>query len=185
MLEFCGKYNIIAIRKNKHVTVKVSQLLIKCDNLTVQPKTFFLALELTIITEVVIEMYLSEEVIYNASVSTGNAAKATEILADIDKGVPGIIMVKLRRINLERRRQNFDAVAALYEEAMIETSDQELATFFAVRYSRFLSKVHCDTTFLRTALEIKKKNPVASSQILVANATVLVTISSPVEAQVS
>lgn len=57
-------------------------------------------------------------------------------------------MVKLRRINLERRRQNFDAVAALYEEAIIETSDQELATFFAIRYSRFLSKVHRDTTFL-------------------------------------
>ena len=78
----------------------------------------------------------------------GNAAKASEILAELDKGVPGIIVVKLRRINLERRRGNINAVSALYEEAMIETSDQELGTFFAVRYARFLSKVLHDVTFL-------------------------------------
>ena len=71
----------------------------------------------------------------------GNAAKASEILAELDKAVPGIIMVKLRRINLERRRKHFDVVVTLYEEAMVETSDQELATFFAIRYSRFLAKV--------------------------------------------
>jgi len=71
----------------------------------------------------------------------GNAAKASEILAELDKGLPGIIMVKLRRINLERRRGNFDAVATLYEEAINETSDQELSTFFAISYSRFLAKV--------------------------------------------
>lgn len=71
----------------------------------------------------------------------GNAGKASEILTELDKGVPGIIMVKLRRINLERRRGNTDAVSGLYEEAMIETSDQELATFFAIRYARFLAKV--------------------------------------------
>ena len=77
----------------------------------------------------------------------GNAAKASEILAELDKGVPGIIIVKLRRINLERRRGNFDAVAALYEEAIVETSDQELATFFAIRYARFLAKVGHNATF--------------------------------------
>lgn len=100
----------------------------------------------------------------------GNAAKATEILADIDKGVPGIIMVKLRRINLERRRQNFDAVAALYEEAIIETSDQELATFFAIRYSRFLSKIMGDVdkarTTLKGALEKDKDNKRLYLQLL-------------------
>ena len=72
---------------------------------------------------------------------TGNAAKASEILAELDKVVPGIIMVKLKRINLERRRKNFDVVSSLYEEAINETSDQELATFFSIRYSRFLAKV--------------------------------------------
>lgn len=71
----------------------------------------------------------------------GNAAKASEILAELDKAVPGIIMVKLRRINLGRRRKHFDVVVTLYQEAMVETSDQELATFFAIRYSRFLAKV--------------------------------------------
>ena len=55
--------------------------------------------------------------------------------------MPGIVMVKLRRINLERRRGNLDASAALYEEAMNESSDQEKATFFAIRYSRLLAKV--------------------------------------------
>lgn len=74
-------------------------------------------------------------------VLTGNAGKASEILAELDKGVPGIIMVKLKRVNLERRRKNFDVVSSLYEESMNETSDQELATFFAIRYSRFLTKV--------------------------------------------
>ncbi|KAM7443644.1 PRP39 pre-mRNA processing factor39 [Porites harrisoni] len=100
----------------------------------------------------------------------GNAGKASEILAELDKGVPGIIMVKLRRINLERRRGNTDAVSGLYEEAMIETSDQELATFFAIRYARFLAKVLGDVekarTVLKGALEKDKGNKRLYLQLL-------------------
>ena len=62
-------------------------------------------------------------------------------MAELDKGVPGIIIVKLKRVNLERRRGNFEVTCTIYEETMNETSDQELATFFAIRYSRFLAKV--------------------------------------------
>ncbi|XP_022800433.1 pre-mRNA-processing factor 39-like isoform X2 [Stylophora pistillata] len=84
----------------------------------------------------------------------GNAAKASEILAELDKGVPGIIMVKLKRVNLERRRGNFEATCALYEETMNETSEQELATFFAIRYSRFLAKVMGNVEKAREVLKI-------------------------------
>lgn len=100
----------------------------------------------------------------------GNAAKASEILAELDKAVPGIIMVKLKRINLERRRGNFEGTSALYEEAMNETSDQELATFFAIRYSRFLSKVMGNVdkarVMLKGALEKDKENKRLYLQLL-------------------
>lgn len=84
----------------------------------------------------------------------GNAAKASEILAELDKGVPGIIIVKLKRVNLERRRGNFEVTCTLYEETMNETSDQELATFFAIRYSRFLAKVMGNVEKAREVLKI-------------------------------
>ena len=71
--------------------------------------------------------------------------------------MPGIIMVKLKRINLERRRGNFEGTSALYEEAMNETSDQELATFFAIRYSRFLSKVGITELTHNSKLEVWNK----------------------------
>ncbi|XP_068731526.1 pre-mRNA-processing factor 39-like isoform X2 [Montipora capricornis] len=100
----------------------------------------------------------------------GNAAKASEILAELDKVVPGIIMVKLKRINLERRRKNFDVVSSLYEEAINETSDQELATFFSIRYSRFLAKVMGNVdkarTTLKAALEKDKDNKRLYLQLL-------------------
>ncbi|XP_074632346.1 pre-mRNA-processing factor 39-like isoform X2 [Acropora palmata] len=100
----------------------------------------------------------------------GNAGKASEILAELDKGVPGIIMVKLKRVNLERRRKNFDVVSSLYEESMNETSDQELATFFAIRYSRFLTKImgNIDKAreVLKGALEKDKGNKRLYLQLL-------------------
>ncbi|XP_078351980.1 pre-mRNA-processing factor 39-like isoform X1 [Oculina patagonica] len=100
----------------------------------------------------------------------GNAAKASEILAELDKGVPGIIMVKLKRINIERRRGNSEGTSALYEEAMNETSDQELATFFAIRYSRFLAKVMGNVekarVMLKGALEKDKDNKRLYLQLL-------------------
>lgn len=50
-------------------------------------------------------------------------------------------MIKLRRINLERRQGHYENACMVYQEAMDETADEEARSFYAIRYARFLSKV--------------------------------------------
>ena len=55
--------------------------------------------------------------------------------------MPGLVTVKLRRINVERRQGHLDEAARLYEEVLQQASDLEVGSFYAVRYARFLAKV--------------------------------------------
>jgi pre-mRNA-processing factor 39 len=59
----------------------------------------------------------------------------------LDVAVPDLAIVKLRRINLERRRGDFEKATTIYEEAIEGTTDNAVKSFYAVRYSRFLAKV--------------------------------------------
>ena len=71
-----------------------------------------------------------------------NPSKASEILENLDSVVPGLAMVKTRRANLERRLGNSEKVTEIYEKAIQDASDLETASFYSVRYSRFLVKVY-------------------------------------------
>lgn len=72
---------------------------------------------------------------------TGNPDLAAEILKELDLLVPGIAIVKLRRINVERRQGHLENACMIYKEAMDETGDEEARSFYAIRYARFLAKV--------------------------------------------
>ena len=72
----------------------------------------------------------------------GNQDLSAKILKDLDVAVPGLTVVKIRRINLERRRGSFENTSLIYQEAMEETADDEARSFYAVRYARFLAKVY-------------------------------------------
>lgn len=72
----------------------------------------------------------------------GNPELAVNILKNVDQAVPGLAIVKLRRINLERRLGHYESACQIYQEAMDETGDDEARSFYAIRYARYLSKVH-------------------------------------------
>ncbi|XP_046847919.1 pre-mRNA-processing factor 39-like isoform X2 [Xenia sp. Carnegie-2017] len=71
----------------------------------------------------------------------GNVLKARDILANLDNAVPGLVHVKLCRVNFERRCNDFQNACAIYEQAIAECSDTQLISFYSVKYSRFLTKI--------------------------------------------
>ena len=73
--------------------------------------------------------------------STGNVDTAREILADIDRVVPGQVLVRLRRIGLEIRAGRYSEADALYQESLNATMSLEMRNFYAWRYARFTDKV--------------------------------------------
>lgn len=77
----------------------------------------------------------------------GNVLKARDILANLDNAVPGLVHVKLCRVNFERRCNDFQNACAIYEQAIAECSDTQLISFYSVKYSRFLTKVICNISF--------------------------------------
>lgn len=79
--------------------------------------------------------------------TTGNQEKAREILKNIDSLVPGLVFVRQRRIGLEVRAKQHDAVRQLYEESLARADSAESRNFYAWRYARFLSKVWLELMF--------------------------------------
>ncbi|KAK3741774.1 hypothetical protein QZH41_011386, partial [Actinostola sp. cb2023] len=100
----------------------------------------------------------------------GNQDLSAKILKDLDVAVPGLTVVKIRRINLERRRGSFENTSLIYQEAMEETADDEARSFYAVRYARFLAKVLGDSQkasgVLKDAIEKDKLNKRLYLQLL-------------------
>lgn len=100
----------------------------------------------------------------------GSASKASTILENIEKAVPGLTMLRIKRINLERRCGNNDKVMELYEESIQQSESEEIVSFFAIKYSRFLTRVMKDLTgarkTLKDALEKDKSNKRLYLQLL-------------------
>lgn len=90
----------------------------------------------------------------------GNTVKASQVLETLDCAVPGLAMVKTRRANLERRLGNNNKAAEIYESAIREASDKDTASFYSVRYSRYLAKVVKNAEKSRTVITeaIEKDN---------------------------
>jgi len=89
-------------------------------------------------------------------------SKASLILENIEKAVPGYTMLRIKRINLERRLGSTDKVKELYTQSIKESDSTENISFFAVKYARFLSRVLQDLdgarSVLKEALEKDKSN---------------------------
>jgi hypothetical protein len=67
--------------------------------------------------------------------------KAREILQKLDSVVPGLSYVKLRQANLERRSKEIPNACAIYEQAIAESTDTQLVSFYSIKYAKFLAKV--------------------------------------------
>ncbi|CAG9769827.1 unnamed protein product [Ceutorhynchus assimilis] len=63
--------------------------------------------------------------------------RAAEILLKIDSQVPDLLRVAYARINLERRRGNFDKCAEFFEHYISNSENKFISSNISVRYSRF------------------------------------------------
>jgi pre-mRNA-processing factor 39 len=70
----------------------------------------------------------------------GSYDSALRVYESLEESVPGLAMVSLRRLGMERRQGNQENVHKLYKE-LIERSKGQVKTFYAIKYARFLSKV--------------------------------------------
>lgn len=74
----------------------------------------------------------------------GQVDGARQVLATLDAALPGIILVKLHRLSLERRHGFHDNVTSLFEEALSQSTSSEAFNFYSWRYAKYLSKVIID-----------------------------------------
>lgn len=92
-----------------------------------------------------------------------NTNNAADILSNLDKVCPNIIQVAYRRINLERRRGDFDKCSQLYEHYITNSKNKSTAGSFAIKYARFCHKIKRDVdvalNVLRAAAEKDPNNP--------------------------
>lgn len=82
----------------------------------------------------------------------GNHEAAWEILANLEKSVPGLVMVSMRRISLERRQGNNEDADALFHDYIENAKKPEIGSFFSVKFARYLFKVVDDTEKARQVL---------------------------------
>lgn len=73
--------------------------------------------------------------------SSGKVDEAREILKSLEATIPGLAMVRLRRVSLERRHGNMEEAEALLREAMECGKDNTEMAFYAVKLARHYMKV--------------------------------------------
>ncbi|XP_053613292.1 pre-mRNA-processing factor 39 isoform X2 [Plodia interpunctella] len=83
----------------------------------------------------------------------GNPAKAAEILDRIEKICPNLVQIQYRRVNLERRRGDYDKCSQLYESYIAAAKNKAVASALAIKYARFLFHVRKDPAAARLALD--------------------------------
>ncbi|XP_073709290.1 pre-mRNA-processing factor 39 isoform X2 [Garra rufa] len=71
----------------------------------------------------------------------GSIDEARGILKAMEEAVPGLAMVRLRRVSLERRHGNMDEAEALLQDAIANGKNSSESSFFAVKLARQLVKV--------------------------------------------
>ncbi|CAH0690186.1 unnamed protein product [Spodoptera exigua] len=83
----------------------------------------------------------------------GNAAKAAEILDRIEKTCPNLVQIQYRRVNLERRRGDYEKCAQLYEGYIAAAKNKAVSSALAIKYARFLFHVRAQPVEARAALD--------------------------------
>uniref|UniRef100_A0A0B7A9U4 Pre-mRNA-processing factor 39 n=1 Tax=Arion vulgaris TaxID=1028688 RepID=A0A0B7A9U4_9EUPU len=81
-----------------------------------------------------------------------NYPLARKILMNIENNVPGLAMVCMRRISLERRSKNHEAAEQLFKTYIDKAVSQKTKTFFSIKYARYLQKVMGETDRARKVL---------------------------------
>ncbi|XP_069738450.1 pre-mRNA-processing factor 39-like [Phaenicophaeus curvirostris] len=90
----------------------------------------------------------------------GNLDEARRILRCFEEVMPGLAMVRLRRVSLERRQGNLEEAEALLLEAMRANEGLPLASFYAVKLARQACKVQKNLGKARKVLvEALEKDP--------------------------
>ncbi|XP_005102551.2 pre-mRNA-processing factor 39 isoform X2 [Aplysia californica] len=99
-----------------------------------------------------------------------NHSLARKILMNIENNVPGLAMVCMRRISLERRCGNHEAGEELFKKYIETAVSHKSRTFFCIKYARYLQKVMGETDkarkVLNDALEIDNTNEKVFLQLL-------------------
>jgi pre-mRNA-processing factor 39 len=73
--------------------------------------------------------------------SVQNFGRAAEILVNLEKSVPNVLQIAYRRINLERRRNDYERCAQLYEHYINNSKNKMISSNIAIKYSRFTLKI--------------------------------------------
>lgn len=71
----------------------------------------------------------------------GNIEEARGILKSLEDAVPGLAMVRLRRVSLERRHGNMDEAETLLRDAIQNGKNAAESSFYSVKLARQLLKV--------------------------------------------
>uniref|UniRef100_A0A1A9WVH7 Pre-mRNA-processing factor 39 n=1 Tax=Glossina brevipalpis TaxID=37001 RepID=A0A1A9WVH7_9MUSC len=99
-----------------------------------------------------------------------NFDKAAEILINLEKRVPNLLQVAYRRINVERRRGDYEKCKELYEHYINVAKNKNIAGSLAIKYARFLNKICNDLEgglrVLRQALEKDAANTRVALQMI-------------------
>ncbi|XP_068110255.1 pre-mRNA-processing factor 39 isoform X2 [Hyperolius riggenbachi] len=92
----------------------------------------------------------------------GNVDEARNILKTVEEYVDGLAMVRLRRVNLERRHGNVKEAEKLLMEAIKTAKTNSEFSFFAIKLSRFYAKIQKNVGMakkvLTDALQRDKEN---------------------------
>ncbi|XP_075693303.1 pre-mRNA-processing factor 39-like [Rhinoderma darwinii] len=90
----------------------------------------------------------------------GQLDSARAILCNLENVLPGVVMVRLRRVNFERRNGSLQEAERLLREAAQNSSSSEMAAFYTVKLARLLLKLKRDPENARDVLiEALKKEP--------------------------
>ncbi|XP_058445368.1 pre-mRNA-processing factor 39 [Malaya genurostris] len=99
-----------------------------------------------------------------------NTNKAAEILANLEKVCPNLMQVAYRRINLERRRGDYDKCVQLYQTYLAQAKNRTVAGNVVIKYARFLNKIKKDLNqaheVLRNYLEKDTSNTRVALQLI-------------------
>ncbi|XP_025049341.1 pre-mRNA-processing factor 39-like [Alligator sinensis] len=89
-----------------------------------------------------------------------NIEEARRILKTFEEGMPGLAMVRLRRVSLERRQGNLEMAEALLQEAIQANEGLPLASFYAIKLARQVLKVQKNLIKARKVLmDALEKDP--------------------------
>ena len=79
--------------------------------------------------------------------SPGRHNDAWKILSDLEEALPGMVMVAMRRISLERRIGNREKTEILFQEYIEKATDLNVRAFYVIKYARYLFKVRLVNCF--------------------------------------